>query len=206
METFSTLLALCEGNPPVTDGFSSQRPVTRSFDVSFDLRLNKRLSKQTRRRWFGMPSRSLWRHCNGLHYMWWIWMCSLYDMVACDITFISNNHLHVSYWIDLRKSKKKCIFLFYIVSHKWTGIGRLSSYMMTSSNGNIFRVTGICAGNSPVSGEFPALRPVTRSFDVFFDLRQNKRLRKQSWSWWFEKLSCPLWRHRNGRQGLVYPL
>ena len=37
----------------------------------------------------------------------------------------------------------------------------------------------ICAGNSPVPGKFPAQRPVTRSFDVFFDLRQDKRLRKQ---------------------------
>ena len=34
----------------------------------------------------------------------------------------------------------------------------------------------ICAGNSPVSGEFPAQRPVTRSFDVFFDVRVIKRL------------------------------
>ena len=42
-----------------------------------------------------------------------------------------------------------------------------------------------------------AQRPVTRSFDVFFDLRLNKRLSKQSWSWWFETLSRPLWRHRN---------
>ena len=42
----------------------------------------------------------------------------------------------------------------------------------------------ICAGNSPVPGEFPAQRPVTRSFDVFFDLRLNKRLSKQSWDWW----------------------
>ena len=56
----------------------------------------------------------------------------------------------------------------------------------------------ICAGNSPVPGEFPAQRPVTRSFDVFFDLCLNKRLSKQSWGWWFETLSCPLWRHRNG--------
>ena len=55
----------------------------------------------------------------------------------------------------------------------------------------------IYAGNSPVAGEFPAQRPVTRSFDVFFDLRLYKRLRKQSWGWWFETLSCPLWRHRN---------
>ena len=55
----------------------------------------------------------------------------------------------------------------------------------------------ICAGNSPVPGEFPAQRPVTRSFDVFFDLRLNKRLSKQSWGWWFETLSCPLWRYCN---------
>ena len=53
----------------------------------------------------------------------------------------------------------------------------------------------ICAGNSPVPGEFPAQRPVTRSFDVFFDLRLNKRLSKQSWCRWFETLSRPLWRH-----------
>ena len=55
----------------------------------------------------------------------------------------------------------------------------------------------LCAGNSPVPGEFPAQRPVTRSFYVFFDLRLNKWLSKQSWGWWFETLSCPLWRHRN---------
>ena len=56
----------------------------------------------------------------------------------------------------------------------------------------------LCAGNAPVSGEFPTQRPVTRSFDVFFDLRLNKRLNKQSWGWWFETLSRPFWRHRNG--------
>ena len=55
----------------------------------------------------------------------------------------------------------------------------------------------ICAGNSPVPGEFPAQRPVARSFDVFFDLRVNKRLSKQSWGWWFETLARPLWPHRN---------
>ena len=42
----------------------SQRPVTRSFAVFFNLRLNKRLNKQSRRWWFGMPLHSLWRHCN----------------------------------------------------------------------------------------------------------------------------------------------
>ena len=57
----------------------------------------------------------------------------------------------------------------------------------------------LCAGNSPVPGEFPAQRPVTRSFDVFFDLRPNKRLSKHSRGWWFETLSSPLWRHRNDK-------
>ena len=55
----------------------------------------------------------------------------------------------------------------------------------------------ICAGNSPVTGEFPAQRPVTRSFDVFFYLCLNKRLSKQWRGWWFETPSCPLWRHCN---------
>ena len=55
----------------------------------------------------------------------------------------------------------------------------------------------LCAGNSPYTGEFPSQRPVTRSFDVFFDLRLNKQLSKQSWGWWFETISCPLWRHCN---------
>ena len=43
-----------------------------------------------------------------------------------------------------------------------------------------------------------AQRPVMRSFDVFYDLRLNKRLSKQLWGWWFETLSRPLWRHCNG--------
>ena len=57
----------------------------------------------------------------------------------------------------------------------------------------------ICAGNSTVTDEFPTQRPVTRSFDVFLDLRLNKRFSKQSGDWWFETLSSPLWRHCNDR-------
>ena len=55
----------------------------------------------------------------------------------------------------------------------------------------------ICAGNSPVACEFPTQRPVTRGFDVFFDMRLNEWLSKQSWGWWFETPSRPLWRHSN---------
>ena len=72
---------------------------------------------------------------------------------------------------------------------------------MTSSNGRNFRVTG------PLYGEFTGHRwipphththtqsPVTRSFDVFFDLRLNKRLSKQSWGCWFETPSRSLGRN-----------
>ena len=60
-----------------------------------------------------------------------------------------------------------------------------------------FALLAICAGNSSVTGDFPAQRPVTRSFDVFFDLRLNEVLSKQSWGWWFETLSRPLWRRSN---------
>ena len=64
----------------------------------------------------------------------------------------------------------------------------------------------ICAGNSPASGEFPAQRPVTESFDVFLDLCLNKQLRKQSRGCSFERLSCPLWHHCNALDMLLQSL
>ena len=65
VETFSALLALCAGISPVTGEFTSQRPVTRSFGVFFDLRLNKRFSEQSGGWWFATLSHPLRRHCNG---------------------------------------------------------------------------------------------------------------------------------------------
>ena len=62
-ETLSALLAVCAGNSQVTGEFPSQRPVTRSFYVFFDLRLNKWLSTQLRRWWFWRHRAPLqWRH------------------------------------------------------------------------------------------------------------------------------------------------
>ena len=91
-------------------------------------------------------------------------------------------------------------FLFHS-PHRWQR--GLWYIMMTSSwwrhqMETFSALLAICAGNSPVPSEFPTQRPVTRSSDVFFDLRLNKQLSKQSWGWWFETLSRPLWRHRNG--------
>ena len=58
-------------------------------------------------------------------------------------------------------------------------LGRWEGLVCCRSKTNT--LLAICAGNSPVPGEFPSHRPVTRSFGVFFDLRLNKRLSKQSW-------------------------
>ena len=71
---------------------------------------------------------------------------------------------------------------------------KMVTLTVTSSNGNILhlRVTGT------LCGELIGERPVTRSVDVFFDLRLNKRLSEQSWSWWSETPSRSLWRHYNG--------
>ena len=62
MEAFSALLAICAG----TGEFPTQRPVTRSFHIFFDLRLNKRLSKQWWGWWFETLPRPLWRHRNDI--------------------------------------------------------------------------------------------------------------------------------------------
>ena len=72
---------------------------------------------------------------------------------------------------------------------------------MTSSNGNIFSVTGPLCGNSSVTSEFPSQKAMRQSFSVFFDLRLNKRLSKQSRCWWFEMPSRLLWCHCNDSSG-----
>ena len=74
---------------------------------------------------------------------------------------------------------------------------KVKNMMMTSSNGNISALLALCAGNSPVTGEFLSQMPMAQSFDVFLDLRLNKRLSKQWWGWWFGTLSRSLWRHCN---------
>ena len=78
-------------------------------------------------------------------------------------------------------------------AHPWISFTKWWRHQMETFSA----LLAICARNSPVPGEFPAQRPVTPSFDVLSYLRLNKRLSKQSWGWWFETLSCPLWRHCN---------
>ena len=78
--------------------------------------------------------------------------------------------------------------------------------MMTSSNGNIFRVTGALCGEFTGDRWSPSQRPVTRSFDVFFDLRLNPQLNKQWRRRRFETPSHPLWRPGNFVANLVISL
>ena len=104
METISALLAICAGNSPVTGEFSTQRPVTRSFDIFFDLRLNKRLSKLWWGLWVETPSRPLWRCCNASKPTWTVtelirhlgiaisWIC------MCTCMYISIKNRRLSPW------------------------------------------------------------------------------------------------------------
>ena len=106
-------------------------------------------------------------------------------------------YLVMSWWRCVEAQWSLC---YYIPSdHKFL----FSFNMMTSSNGNVFCVTGPLCGEFtgqrwiPLASEFPSQRPVMQSFDDFFDLRLNKRLSKQSWGWGFEMPLYPLWHHRN---------
>ena len=108
METFSALLALCEGNLLVTGEFplGLQRPVTQSFDVFFDLRLNTRLSKQSWGWWFETPPHSLWRHCYGwCSYRKLTLRCFYMSVMASQITDNSTVYWNVLFRLNSKKHK-----------------------------------------------------------------------------------------------------
>ena len=140
METFSALLAICAGNSPVPGEFRAQRPVTRSFDVFFDLRLNKRLSKQSWGWWFETLSRPLWRHRN----------------VNCY-------HIKAS----ISAGKNVMVSTETIIINFLHSLYNLYSWWRHQME-KVSALLALCGGNWPVTGEFSSQRPVTRCFDVFF--------------------------------------
>ena len=210
METFFALLALCVGNFPVTGEFPAQRAVTRRFDVFFDLRLNKRLSKQSWGWWFETPSPTLWRHCkftyfpvcvsdrNVMQYIVCPWLpskmairCPLYPSIPvmrqCIDTVTASHDpdggaqgqgysLHS--WLESNGELEWRIFstiprgnklAFYPLQWRHNGRDSVSNHQPLNGLLNrLFRnrskktskllVTGLCAGNSPRTGEFPAQR------------------------------------------------
>ena len=112
----------------------------------------------------------------------------------------------------LVKTKHTHIYIYTNVNHMYIHVHTYTHTLLNACISHQYLLTwwrhqmetfsallAICAGNSPVPGEFPTQRPVTRSFDIYFDLSPNKQLSKQLWGWWFETQSRPLWRHRNER-------
>ena len=190
METFSALLAICAGNSLVPGEFPTQRPVTRSFEVYFDLRPNKRLSKQSWGWWFETQSRPLWRHRNvqvmiwHCLIQWWLFYWRIYASLGLtELTRASMCQNSGFPWFNFRMgeppiqsaptwSRKFPLHAIYTtlirdcLTWTWDVLFTWWRHQMESFSA----LLAFCAGNSSVPGEFPSQRPVTRSFDVFFDL------------------------------------
>ena len=180
METFAALLAICAGNSPVPGEFPTQRPVTQSFDVYFDLRPNKRLSKQYRGWWFETLSPPLWRH----RYEWrHIFYCyTIHPEIMNMVPILLCN---CSMFRERWRSPISC---------------RIALLMMTSSNGNIFRVTGhLC-------GEFTGLHKGQWRGALMFALicaRINGWVNNIE-AGDLRRYRAPLWRHRNEWRHILY--
>ena len=216
METLSVLLALCAGNSQATGEFPSQRPVTRSFDVFFDLRLNKRLRKQS------------WGWCLRRHY-------AHYDVIVLCLTRrIYSPNLKSCHVKTPKQTMHSMRFRHLFFINKWDIVGNIYNRKHTDTpqfHTYLWDVTrtdcvqeilanerkawcrhqietfsallNLCTGNSPVPCESPSQRPVTRSFDLFFDRRLKKLLSKHSIRWWFETPARPLWRNCNSNKHIL---
>ena len=150
METFSALLSSCAGSSSVTGEFPSQRPVTRSLDVFFYLRLNKLFSKQSQGWWFETPSRPLRRHCNDLTTWRQATQGAKSAMVVVLTKFPGNitapptalQWRHNEYDGVSNHQPYDCL------------LNRL--FRRSWKNTSMLCVTSLCEGNSSVTGEFPA--------------------------------------------------
>ena len=167
----------CEKNPTVFGGFPSQRAINTV--CAFVL---GRHHVYDRERYYGfinmlynahfLPYNWLWNLLTTIDIDdWWVWNHVFRQTIQhkwYDIWFTMNNDFY---------SQAGCLAIVFHGSRTpwWRHQKETFSELLA-----------ICAGNSPVSGDFPAQRPVTQSFDVFFDLCPNKWLSKQSWGWWFE--------------------
>ena len=178
--------SFCVCTQPIWDG------VTMLRHLSLAGRLHRMIS--------GVVSYKLARHFR-THGSWPLYMNKLFFIThrirmstpqACNMGNLTDNNA------DCFVAPKGQCWKSHKMATCFIQHSRILFHVMTSSNGNIFRVTGRCAGNSSVTGEFSSpAKAVTRNFGVFFDSLLNKRLSKQSWGWRFESPSRPLWRHCN---------
>ena len=125
--------------------FPAQRPVTRSVGVFFDLRPNKWLSKHWWGWWFETPWCPLWRHCNVRqgHAV-----PQAYEKTAQNETYLGW-HVHLYHYDDVIMGTiaSQIASLTIVYSTVYSGADQRTSTL---------RVTGLCVGNSPGTGEFPA--------------------------------------------------
>ena len=146
----------------------------------------------------------------------------LLSLVSYDGSVHVNYRLHISLWKQQQQRQQNNNNNVYTNSKplcnvNWKVIGFLSKgefmivgvgvpphkiiglpfHMMTSSNGNIFRVTGHLCRELTSHRWIPCAKASDAKLCVFFDLRLNNRLSKQSWGWWFETPSQSLRRHCN---------
>ena len=163
MEAFSALLVFCAGNSPVTGEFPTQRPVTRSFDVFFDLRVNKRLSKQSLGWWFETPTSSLWRHCNADYFLDY-WNDKIWSHFLCSLLCTRQPFNIAEYTCKpvMPDTPMYCVSEHRQRHSMCHNIHQCIWLMTTSSNGNILRVT------SPLCEEITGHRwiPLTKSSDA----------------------------------------
>ena len=195
------------------------KTLTRSFNVFFDLHLNKRLSEQSRRLWFETPSGLSWRHCNAMKIsrktphstLVKTWYGSSLMSVMCERSFaiaiivlcaISNFiwpryiksllYMYMYYFIMCISQCQPLTDapylpkLFRLLHWHWGSRIIAPVPIKHRKNldtwwrhqiGTLSALLALCAGNSPVTGEFPAQRPVTWSFGVFFVLFMFRRWR-----------------------------
>ena len=164
--------------------------------LSNHVSLDKRSNKQSGCRWNKTPMR---RHSNVT-----IWTVAKHWIIHYNYVIMgtteSQPQPHVcllNRLLDQIKHLSSASLAFARGIHRgpWTNF---SLTMMTSSNGNIFRVTG------PLCGEFTGHRwiPRTKASDAellwFLWSAHEKTVElKKWWGWWFETPSRPLWRRCN---------
>ena len=196
---FPRLLALCVGISTVTGEFPAQKPVTRSFDVFLDLRLDKQLSKQSWG-WFETSSRSLWRHCNDHEWIQSIWMQSTHTRTyASDTNYSCSWRLtHMCGSEQVHLCFLKWLLFCKVISHYlnqyWHVVNRALQWRHNGHDGvsnhqpydcllnRLFRrrskktsklcVTGLCGGEFTDDRwiDFPAQRASNADFFSFDDV------------------------------------
>ena len=182
METFSALLAIFAGNSPVPGELSAQRPVTRSFVIFFDLRLNKRLSKQSWGWWFETLSRPLWCHCNDFCLLSHAMRQTVDLSVIWKATTFMWRHCNVCNTSQVLSAGFTLCRVLLCLSTR-----RFYPYpIMTSSNGNISALLALFEGSPLVIGGFPSEGASNADIWCPFVVSLQKRLNKHSIDWWFE--------------------